>query len=99
MLVLLVLAALLAAADRYLVHLAERTVAEQAQASADLRTRPTVTIHGFPFLTQAVRGRYARIDVSAGGLFPSHTSGIVTWAFAPMPATRRVRVSIAEELS
>jgi len=67
-LVLLVLAALLAAADRYLVHLAERTVADQAQASADLRTRPTVTIHGFPFLTQAVRGRYARIDVSATDL-------------------------------
>ena len=67
-LTLLVLAALLAAADRYLVHLAERTVAKQAQSSADLRTRPTVTIHGFPFLTQAVRGRYERIDVSATDL-------------------------------
>jgi hypothetical protein len=65
---LLVLAALLAAADRYSVHLAERTVAKQAQVSADLRDQPTVTIHGFPFLTQAVRGRYQRIDVAATDL-------------------------------
>lgn len=68
MLALLVLAVLLAAADRWVVHLAEQTVAKQAQTSADLRTRPTVAIHGFPFLTQAVRGRYERIDVSANDL-------------------------------
>lgn len=66
--VLVVLVALLAVADRYLVHLAERTVAKQAQSSAGLRERPTVVIHGFPFLTQAVRGRYQRIDVSATDL-------------------------------
>ncbi|HUR14060.1 MAG TPA: DUF2993 domain-containing protein [Mycobacteriales bacterium] len=65
---LLVLAVLLVAADRVTVRFAERTVAEQAQTSAELGARPGVTIHGFPFFTQAVRGRYARIDVSAEDL-------------------------------
>jgi len=35
------------------------------QARAELGTRPTVDIVGFPFLTQAVRGRYDEIRVSA----------------------------------
>lgn len=68
LIVVLVLAALAVAADRVGVRVAERTVAEQAQASADLRARPTVRIHGFPFLTQALEGRYDRIDVSARDL-------------------------------
>lgn len=65
---LLVLAALAVAADRVGVRVAERTIAEQAQTSADLATRPTVRIHGFPFLTQALGGRYDRIEVTAQDL-------------------------------
>jgi hypothetical protein len=66
--VLLVLLALAVAADRVTVRIAQASVAEQAQTSADLRTRPVVRMRGFPFLTQAVRGRYGRIDVTAEDL-------------------------------
>lgn len=68
MVVLLVLVALLVAGDRVSARLAEKAIAEQAQTSADLRTRPTVRIHGFPFLTQALGGRYDRIEVDARDL-------------------------------
>lgn len=61
---LLVLAGLLVAADRVLVSAAESVVARRAQVAADLETRPKVEIRGFPFVTQAVRGVYDRIDVS-----------------------------------
>jgi hypothetical protein len=62
-LVLLILGALLVAVDRVALHLAEQAVAEQAKSSAQLSATPSVSAHGFPFLTQAVRGRYTRIDV------------------------------------
>ena len=61
--VLLVVAGLLVVADRAALHLAEKGIAEQARTSADLSTTPKVTAHGFPFLTQVLRGRYERIDV------------------------------------
>jgi hypothetical protein len=66
--VLLVLVALVVAADRVSVRVAEAAVAKQVQQSANLRSRPDVRIRGFPFLTQAVRGSYDRIDVSADDL-------------------------------
>jgi hypothetical protein len=69
LLALLVVVALLAVvADRVALHLAERAVADQARVSAGLTATPRVTVHGFPFLTQAVRGKYDRIDVAATGL-------------------------------
>jgi hypothetical protein len=61
--VLLVVVGLLVVADRVALHLAERAVADQARTSAGLSTTPKVTAHGFPFLTQVLRGRYDRIDV------------------------------------
>ena len=67
-LLLLILLTLLVGVDRVAVHLAETGVAEQAQQSGSLRNRPAITIHGFPFLTQALRGRYGRIDISATDL-------------------------------
>ena len=66
--VLLVLLALLVAADRVTVHLAEKAVAEQARTSADLSSTPSVRVRGFPFLTQALRGKYGRIEVTATDL-------------------------------
>jgi hypothetical protein len=65
---LLVLIALAVVGDRITVRIAETAIARQAQTSADLRTRPQVHVHGFPFLTQAVDGRYSRIDVTATDL-------------------------------
>ena len=60
--VLLVLVALLVGADRIAEQVAEGRIAEQL--TADLSSTPTVEIGGFPFLTQALAGRYQRITVS-----------------------------------
>jgi len=70
--VLLVLVALVVVADRAVEQVAEGVVSRQLEP--ELGTRPTVEIGGFPFLTQALRGRYDRIDVSAGDV----TRGDVT---------------------
>jgi hypothetical protein len=69
---LVVLVVLAVGADRVALVVAERAVASQLQASGDLTVRPSVTIGGVPFLTQAVSGRYSSVrvraaDVSAGG--------------------------------
>ena len=66
--VLVVLAALLVVADRVTLHLAETAVAQQARQGAGLTTTPSVRVRGFPFLTQALRGRFGRIDISATDL-------------------------------
>jgi hypothetical protein len=65
LLLLVVLALLAVAADRVGVKVAEAQVARELQHSAGLTSRPTVTIDGVPFLTQAVAGRYDRIQVGA----------------------------------
>jgi hypothetical protein len=62
---LLVLLALLLVVDRGAAALAGRVVAEQAQTAGGLSARPDVSVQGFPFLTQAVRGRYDRVEVAA----------------------------------
>lgn len=62
---LVVLLALAAVGDRVGVSYAERTVAEQTQASAGLADLPDVSIEGFPFLTQALAGRYERVVVTS----------------------------------
>jgi hypothetical protein len=66
--VLLVLLGLLVVVDRVTLHLAEKAVAEQARTSGGLSTTPKVTAHGFPFLTQVLRGRYDRIDLQVTDL-------------------------------
>lgn len=63
-----VLAALLAVADRIAVRVAQSQVAAQIKASQRLSTDPTVTIHGFPFLTQALGGEYDDISVVGSDL-------------------------------
>jgi hypothetical protein len=60
-----VLAVLAVLADRGAELVAARLVADRTQRAADLASRPSVTIRGFPFLTQVVRGRYQEIDVTA----------------------------------
>ncbi len=60
---LLVIVALLVGADRVAEHAAAGVLADRLQA--ELGSRPTVEIDGFPFLTQAVGGSYQRLRVSA----------------------------------
>lgn len=65
---LVIVLVLLLAADRITVVVASRTVAARLRASAGLTQDPTVDITGFPFLTQAISGRYERVTVRAGAL-------------------------------
>lgn len=64
---LVVLAGLLAVADRVAASLASRVVADQVAASSTLQSAD-VSIGGFPFLTQAVSGRYDSVSVVARGV-------------------------------
>jgi hypothetical protein len=61
---LVVLAVLLAVADRGAVALAQRALAERITQEQGVGSA-SITVHGFPFLTQALRGRYDRVDVEA----------------------------------
>lgn len=63
-LTLVVLVGLLALADRAGAFAAQRVVAERIQQDESLAVRPTVSITGFPFLTQLVDGHYDQVDVS-----------------------------------
>lgn len=72
--VLGVLAVLAYFADRYVEHVAEGKIATVVQADAHLSTRPAVKVHGFPFLTQLIGGKYHDVEVRAGGVFQHNTS-------------------------
>lgn len=69
--IILVLAGLFVAADRIAVHQAEDRVATRLAGQNPFLGRPSVRVHGFPFLTQALRGVYSDIEVSG----PAHGSG------------------------
>jgi hypothetical protein len=62
--VLLLLLGLAVAADRFAVGIAEDKVAQQLAAEGGLHGAPAVDIAGFPFLTQAVAGRYDDVRIS-----------------------------------
>ncbi|MEO3826978.1 DUF2993 domain-containing protein [Actinomadura sp. B10D3] len=67
LLVLLVLVAVaVVAADRLGVRVAEDKIGEQVAAQYNLQQQPDVTIHGIPFLTQAIGGEYKHIEVAIG---------------------------------
>ena len=59
-----VLVVLLVAADRVGVLLAEDQVAAQVAERGQLAGEPEVDITGFPFLTQALAGRYDDVQIS-----------------------------------
>ncbi len=63
-----VLGALLVAADRVAVAVASGVVASELRTSGSLESDPSVAIKGFPFLTQALGGKYDRIELSATSL-------------------------------
>jgi hypothetical protein len=91
---LVLLLGLAIAADRVAVGIAEERVAEELAAQGGLQGTPEVDITGFPFLTQAVAGRYddVRIALSADQLGqPEGTRADV--------ALHGVRVPLASVLS
>ena len=92
--VLVLLLGLTVVADRVAVGIAEERVAEELAAQGGLQGTPEVDITGFPFLTQAVAGRYddVRIALSADQLGqPEGTRADV--------ALRGVRVPLGSVLS
>ena len=73
--VLGVLAVLGYFADRYLAHVAEGKIATVVQADAHLPARPAVNVHGFPFVTQLIGGKYHDVEVTAGRRVSTGTAG------------------------
>jgi hypothetical protein len=63
-----VLVALLVGADFGAAAYAEHTVSEKARQQLNLSDDPSVTIHGFPFITQALAGNYSHISLAASGV-------------------------------
>lgn len=64
LIVIPLLIVVLIAIDRASVLLAEREIGTRVQSAYDLPSRPSVSVHGFPFLTQVASGNYQQIDVS-----------------------------------
>ena len=62
---LVVLLALLAVADRVGAAYAADAIAAEVQSSTRLTSEPEVEVEGVPFLTQALAGRYERVEVRA----------------------------------
>lgn len=60
-----VLALIALGADRVAAQVAADRLADRVMTEENLDSRPDVTIRGFPFLTQALRGRYQRLDITA----------------------------------
>jgi len=65
---LVVLVLLLVGADFGAAAIAEHMISQKARTQLALSDDPSVTIHGFPFLTQALAGDYSHISVSATGI-------------------------------
>ena len=89
LILLVILVILLVAADRISVYVAKRKVASRIVGAYNLSTPPSVTIEGFPFLTQVVAGRYTRVDVAlssvtAGGVEMQELRATFTGVNAPL---------------
>jgi hypothetical protein len=96
--VLLVLGVALAVADRVCAQLAERRAA--AYLTEPFGQPPVVRVHGMPFLTQALRGNYADIEVSGDGLrlgelaATSLTAHLYNASLPPRELLRRTATSL-----
>lgn len=73
LLVLVALIVLAVVGDRLAEQAAAHAVGIKARQAALLNSVPTVSFHGFPFLTQAIGGRYRQIDVTTHDL---HRGGL-----------------------
>jgi LmeA-like phospholipid-binding len=63
---LILLVGVIIAADRIGLWVAQDQIAKNVASQYDLDHRPEVKIKGFPFLNQALSGRYGEIDVNVG---------------------------------
>ncbi|GAA4539150.1 LmeA family phospholipid-binding protein [Amycolatopsis samaneae] len=63
-----ILVLLLVGADFGAAAYAEHTISQKVRTQLGLTDDPSVTVHGFPFLTQALSGDYSHIGVTASGV-------------------------------
>ena len=68
LIVLIVLAGLLVAADRVAVHVVQNELADKIAQQQHLAQKPVVQIAGFPFLTQAVARDFPHATIDIHGL-------------------------------
>jgi hypothetical protein len=97
--VVVLLLGLLVLADRAVVGFAEGRVATQVEEKAALQGTPEVDIAGFPFLTQALAGRYdeVRIALSAAQLGqPEGTRADLVLRGVEVPLSAAVSGSVQE---
>ncbi|GAA5103320.1 LmeA family phospholipid-binding protein [Nocardia iowensis] len=66
LILIVVLAIALIVGDRVAVVMAQNEIGRKIAAEYQLAHRPSVDINGFPFLTQAVDGKYHDIDIQVG---------------------------------
>ncbi|MVU76923.1 DUF2993 domain-containing protein [Nocardia sp. ET3-3] len=64
LIVILVIAVI--AGDRVAVVMAQNEIGRKIASEYNLPNQPSVAIGGYPFLTQAVAGKYGRIDIRIG---------------------------------
>jgi LmeA-like phospholipid-binding len=69
--VLVIVTALLVGADFAARALAQSVMADRLRAGQQLAATPTVSVSGWPFLTQALRGSYDEIVVTSPGTLAS----------------------------
>ncbi|MDQ2750092.1 MAG: DUF2993 domain-containing protein [Actinomycetota bacterium] len=65
---LIVLVGLLVAADRIALVVAERATGRTIQVAQGLGSAPSVSVAGFPFLTQLVAGHFGKVTLAAADL-------------------------------
>jgi LmeA-like phospholipid-binding len=97
--VLVLVLGLLVLVDRVSVGYAEHQVAAQLAEKGDLQGTPEVDIAGFPFLTQAIGGRYddVRISLTAAELGqPEGTDADVTLRGVEVPLSSVLSGSVEE---
>jgi hypothetical protein len=75
--VLIFVIAVIVVADRVGAIAGAHVLAGKVQSAANLPSRPTATIGGFPFLTQALRGNYQDVTITANNL-PLHGVTVTT---------------------
>jgi hypothetical protein len=97
LIVLVILAALLTVADRVGVVVAQSVLADQIQNELALDRKPDISIRGFPFLTQAIRGTYRDVqvrlpDVDAGSVQDIAVDARLQGAHVPLSDALRRQV-------
>ncbi|HEY2576812.1 MAG TPA: DUF2993 domain-containing protein [Streptosporangiaceae bacterium] len=86
---LVILVALLVVLDRAGLFIAQREIGNRVQSAYGLSSKPDVSVHGFPFLTQVASGHYQQINVSiksasADGVQLENIDATFTGVHAPL---------------